>query len=85
MENVNLKVCLDLGSDTLKVSFGYKIKNKIFIKKLYQDKYDTFDAYPACALYDEMNNKWLFQEEAIDAKNNYNNLVNIKTLYNILN
>ena len=73
-QNVDLKVCLDLGSDTLKIAFGYLNSNgSPFIGKMYYDKYQTNVAYPACALYDEEKKEWIFSAEIEDSfdKNYY--------------
>ena len=82
----SLNICLDLGSDSLKVSFGYLDKNrKVVFGKIIEKTFLFQTTIPSSAFFDEESNKWLFGYD-IDrqADNSFVNVVKIKGLMSLL-
>ena len=65
-------VCLDLGNDTLKISFAYETEKYEAYGKLNVPDLLNQVAYPAAAFYDTETPKWLFAEE-LELGDNLNN------------
>lgn len=92
---VALNIGLDLGGDTLKVSYSYNHKGKVHYGKLYSGEYTDqtgqirssrkHHAYPALAYYNKKNNTWVFGND-IDGleTEDYTTLVKIKLLLSLL-
>ena len=81
-----LNICLDLGSDSLKVSFGYLDKNrKVVFGKIIEKTFLFQTTIPSSAFYDEETKKWLYGYD-IDrqADNSFVNVVKIKGLMSLL-
>lgn len=83
-------VCLDLGNDTLKISFAYKGAGKDARSKEVYGKLNVPDllnqvAYPAAAFYDIEAKKWLFAEELETGENsNFSTVVKIKEMLSLI-
>jgi hypothetical protein len=83
-------VCLDLGNDTLKISFAHKCTDKEARGKEVYGKLNVPDllnqvAYPAAAFYDTEANKWLFAEELESGENtNFSTVVKIKEMLSLI-
>lgn len=82
MAESKLHLCFDLGGDTLKVSYAFKLGKTINYGKLAGKGNESF---PAVAYYDRDENKWLYADE-VGRKNiqSYITLVKIKTLIKFL-
>lgn len=80
---MEVNVCFDLGSDTLKVVFSYN-NNGISYGKVVKNVYDD-TAFPGTAFYDEVNKKWLFANDIDDSGiESYTTVVKIKKLLTLL-
>ena len=78
-------VCLDLGNDTLKVSFAYQYNGKESYGKLMMPNLINQVAFPAAAIYDEDSKQWKYADE-LDAveKRNFSSVVKIKSLLSLV-
>lgn len=88
MTNVKtLDVVIDLGSDSLKIAYGYKVprSSKIFLGKFAGDNLDTQIGIPAVAFLSPATKTWLFgnQVEA-SGESDFTTVVRIKSLMSLL-
>lgn len=80
-----LYVCLDLGNDTLKISFAYENGRQETYGKLNVPDLLNQVAYPAAAFYDTDANRWLFAEELEKSDNkNFSTVVKIKEMLSLI-
>jgi hypothetical protein len=80
-----LYVCLDLGNDTLKISFAYENGRQETYGKLNVPDLLNQVAYPAAAFYDTDANRWLFAEELEKSDNkNFSTVVKIKEILSLI-
>ena len=78
-------VCLDLGNDTLKISFAYEAHGKDFYGKLNVPGLLNQVAYPAAAFYDTEEKKWRYAEELEYGDNkNFSTVVKIKEMLSLI-
>ena len=78
-------VCLDLGNDTLKISFAYENENEEAYGKLNIPDLLNQVAYPAAAFYDTEAKQWLFAEELESGDNkNFSTVVKIKEMLSLI-
>ena len=78
-------VCLDLGNDTLKVSFAYENAGHEEYGKLNVPNLLNQVAYPAAAFYDAEEKRWLFADEVEAGDNkNFSTVVKIKEILSLI-
>lgn len=78
-------VCLDLGNDTLKISFAYETDHHEAYGKLNVPDILNQVAYPAAAFYDTETKRWLFADELESGDNkNFSTVVKIKELLSLI-
>ena len=83
--NTDIYVCLDLGNDTLKISFAYENGQHETYGKLNAPDLLNQVAYPAAAFYDTEAGRWLFAEELEEGENtNFSTVVKIKELLSLI-
>ena len=74
-------ICLDLGSDTLKISYAYENNEQDVCGKLMLPELVNQVALPAVAFYDSNNQSWKFAEEIEAGQElNFSTVVKIKSL-----
>ena len=82
-----LDVVIDLGSDSLKIAYGYKLprSSKVFLGKFAGDNLDTQIGIPAVAFLSPATKTWLFgnQVEA-SGESDFTTVVRIKSLMSLL-
>ena len=84
--SIKLNVALDLGGDSLKVSFAYKTSSgKIECGKFSSASSSTSTALPAIAFFDDKSEKWMYGE-TVDKYNgdSFVKVVKIKSLLSFL-
>ena len=82
--NTEVHVALDLGSDTLKVAYAFKIGTHEYTGKIVRSN-DTMTALPAVAYYDSEKGKWYFCEEVSKQQGkSFLTVVKIKSLISML-
>ncbi len=80
----NIHVALDLGSDTLKVVFAYKLYGEERWGKIVPDG-TSLMALPAVAYFNQDKNAWYFADEVTEQQSNsYLTVVKIKQLLTLL-
>ena len=80
-----LYICLDLGSDTLKISFAYEEGNREICGKLMLPDLVNQVAFPAVAFYDSDSKTWKFAEELEAGQDsNFSTVVKIKSLLSLI-
>ena len=81
----DIYVCLDLGNDTLKISFAYEDGQHETYGKLNVSGLLNQVAYPAAAFYDDEADRWLFAEELEESDNkNFSTVVKIKEMLSLI-
>ena len=77
-------VCLDLGSDTLKISFAYEALGKESFGKLMLPDLINQVALPAAACYDEDSQRWYYADELEHVEHShFSTVVEIKPLLSL--
>ena len=81
---LDIYVCLDLGNDTLKLSFAYKNKNSEHFGKFMLPDLINQAALPASAYYDEEEEIWKYADE-VETENtkSFSTVVKIKFLLSL--
>lgn len=80
-----LHIVLDLGSDSLKIVYGYSTYSEEYHYGVLQPKNRSDIGIPAIALFDKANEKWLFGYEVADSGiTDFTTLVQIKDLISLL-
>jgi len=82
---MNIFVCLDLGSDTLKVSFAYQGKTESYGKLMLPNLVNQV-AFPAIAYYDDQTAEWKYAEDVEKASSLHrlSTVVKIKSLLSLI-
>ena len=82
---MDIFVCLDLGNDTLKVSFAYKGEEENYGKLMLPNLINQV-AFPAIAYYDDQGEEWKYAEEveSASALNRLSTVVKIKSLLSLV-
>jgi hypothetical protein len=80
----DINVCLDLGNDTLKLSFAYKTSSGEYFGKLMLPDLINQAALPASAYYDEEAEAWKYADE-VETENtkSFSTVVKIKSLLSL--
>ena len=80
----DIYVCLDLGNDTLKLSFAYKTSGGEYFGKLMLPDLINQAALPASAYYDEEAETWKYADE-VETENtkSFSTVVKIKSLLSL--
>ena len=82
--STDVHIALDLGSDTLKIAYAFKLEGKEYTGKIVHSS-DSLMAIPAVAYYDADAAKWYFAEEvAKQHGKSYITVVKIKRLISML-
>ena len=82
-----LEICLDLGSDTLKVAYAYENNGETYFGKLpiLDMENELSSGIPAIAFYDEKNEKWLYADQVDKVlDSSFTHVVKIKELLSLL-
>ncbi len=83
--SLDLSIGIDLGSDTIKIAFAYKIAEGICYGKFDNKPMLTQIALPALAYFDAKTKKWLFCDEVgKGAQSSFITVVKIKSLISLL-
>lgn len=83
--STEIYVCLDLGNDTLKISFAYQHNGGETYGKLMQPDLINQVALPAAAVYDEDTCKWKYAEQLDEVrKQQFSTVVKIKSLLSLI-
>ena len=80
----NAHVALDLGSDTLKIAYAFRVDDVEYTGKIVPSG-DSLTALPAVAFFDPDSKKWYFAEQVTQQQNkSYLTVVKIKRLLSLL-
>ncbi len=86
MTVTTLNVGLDLGSDTFKVAYAYKVGSKVSFGKLMKDGFVTQVALPSVAFFDDTEGKWVYADKVErSSEKSFVKVVKIKWLLELLN
>ena len=78
-------ICLDLGSDTLKISYAYHDGNQEICGKLMRPDLVNQVALPAVAFYEPNTKTWRFAEELeAGGESNFSTVVKMKSLLSLI-
>jgi len=78
-------VCLDLGNDTLKISFAHEWQGSETYGKLNVPDVLNQVAYPAAAFWDAEEGKWLFADELESGETrNFSTVIKIKEMLSLI-
>lgn len=83
-KNTDVHVALDLGSDTLKIAYAFKIDGTEYTGKIVNNNY-AMSALPAVAVYNVDDGKWYFCEDVTKMEgSSYVTVVKIKRLMTLV-
>ena len=87
MNYVDLNLSIDLGSDSLKIAYAYKIYSQVYYGKLTlsSDSKKINSIIPAIALYNTASSSWIFANDAEEnSSSDFSFIVKIKDLLALL-